>query len=60
MSRAVNAYLFAIREYADERRLDEIEAALEPPNRWDEQRQAPAWWVDDEDAWDAFETAAHV
>ena len=58
--RAVNLYLFAVREWADEERLDMIEAAIEPPNQWDSLRRTPVWWKDDEDAWSAFATATRV
>ena len=56
----LNAYLFAIREYADKELRERIDEALEPPNRWDALRQAPTWWVDDEDAWSGFANAPRV
>jgi hypothetical protein len=47
--------MHAIREYADEDRLDVIAEALEPPNRWDSIRAAPTWWVSEDDAWSEFQ-----
>lgn len=51
--RAVNAYLWAIREHANEDRLAQIDAALEPPRSYRVQG-APAWYGSDEDAWAEF------
>jgi len=60
VDRALNAYLYAIREHAKDETLDRIEEALEPPNRWDAIREAPVWWVDEDDAWASFAQAARA
>ena len=44
--RAVNAYLSALRENADEKELARLEAALTPPARGG----VPSWWESDEAA----------
>lgn len=38
-----------MREWADDDKLAEIEAALDPPLRWDEDTKAPVGWGDEED-----------
>lgn len=53
----MNAYLFAIREHADDKRVAEIARALEPPASYRVDGR-PAWYGSDEDAWDAWEQAA--
>lgn len=52
MDRAHNLYLFAVRENADEKRLAEIDAALEPPSDYRVDGK-PAWY-DEDDAWESF------
>lgn len=51
--RAVAAYLFALREHADETRRAAIEEALRPPLTY-RVKGAPAWYGSDEDAWSEF------
>lgn len=60
MRRAINVYLFAIREWADEDKLAEIEEALTAPNRLDPTTRAPRWWVDEDDAFAGFAGAKRV
>ena len=55
--RACNAYLYALREHADEDRLAQIDAALEPPRSY-RVGGAPAWYGSDEDAWAQFASQA--
>lgn len=50
----MNLYLYAIREHADEKRLAEIERALEPPVA-SRVNGRPAWYGDDEEVWQAWE-----
>jgi hypothetical protein len=49
----VNAYLFALREHADEKERDRITEALKPPRTY-KVAGAPAWYGDDDDAWAEF------
>jgi len=51
--RAVNTYLYAIREHADEKDLATIEEALTPPRQY-RVRGVPSWYGDDDDAWQQF------
>jgi len=50
----VNAYLFAIRENADDEQRDKIDEALTPPLTARAPDGRPAWYGSDEDAWGAF------
>jgi len=43
--------LFASKQHADERRLDEIERALTPPVTAKTVDRRPAWFGSDEDVW---------
>lgn len=56
MRRAINLYLFAIREHANEALLEEIEDALEAPNVFDTVTGRPAWYSSDEEAWREWES----
>ena len=49
--RAINAYLYMIREWADADTNDRIDMALEPPAKY----LSLTW--DDEEAWASFESA---
>jgi hypothetical protein len=51
----VNAYLYAIRENADEDDLARIEDALTPPTTYRNASGVPAWYGSDDDAWAEFE-----
>lgn len=51
--RAANLFLFAIRNNADEKRLEELDDALRPPKRM-KVNGVPAWYGSDEDAWAEF------
>lgn len=53
--RAVNTYLYAIRENANEDDLKLIEEALTPPPQYRVQG-VPAWYGSDDDAWTEFAT----
>lgn len=53
----MNAYLFALREYADEDTLARIDEALEPPLTA-KVGAVPAWYGSDEDAWAGWEGQA--
>jgi len=46
-------YLWAIRENAGEKQLEEIDRALEPPRSF-RHAGAPSWYGSDEDAWAEF------
>lgn len=48
--RAINAYLWALRENADADRLEAITEALQPPLTL-RRNGVPAWYGSDEDAW---------
>lgn len=54
----MNAYLFAIREHADEKLRDKIDAALEPPLSY-RPGGVPVGF-DDEDMWSEWEQAART
>jgi hypothetical protein len=49
----VNLYIYAIRENADEKQLDEIDRALEPPLTA-KTGGVPSWYGSDDDAWESF------
>jgi hypothetical protein len=51
--RAVNTYLYAIREHASEEDLETIEEALTPPRTY-RVGGVPSWYGDDDDAWQQF------
>jgi hypothetical protein len=52
--RACNVYLYALRENASEETLAEIEDALIPPVTAKLAKGVPAWYGDDDDAWESW------
>ena len=53
--RAVNTYLYAIRENANEDDLLLITEALTPPRQY-RVNGVPSWYGEDDDAWQQFAT----
>lgn len=59
MYRAINLYLFMLREWADDKQRNEIDRALRPPLTWRDPRTGlPADWGDEADEWAEWERAA--
>lgn len=54
MRRAVNGYLFMLREGAPQKFLDRIDMVLEPPLEYRAQRMKEEW--DDDEAFAGFQT----
>lgn len=53
VDRAYNLFLYRAREHADEKQRAAIDKALEPPVTY-KVNGRPAWYGDDEDAWQEF------
>jgi hypothetical protein len=53
---AINLYLYALTEHADQETRERINRALESPVQF-RMNGAPAWYGDDDDAWATFQKA---
>lgn len=58
VARALSLYLYMLREWADKKRVDEIERALRPPASWrDPDTGLPAGWDTEDDEWALWQSS---